>query len=236
MASAIALNAIEFLKDFNKKNIIKYIILVTIAGSLHYSAFFYLIFLLCFLSMKLLIIISAACVSTFLFMEMFLINYLEQIFPFLDTQLSRYTAYNNNISDVSVAVLIVSYILNILICILYYRYIQKRQYVKENLDTINLILKINILSVCLIPFTIFALEFMRIYRLVMILDYSIAGNLMPYNPYSKKVKLFPLFICLLVIFSGFVSFYRYIYIDHMEDVVYELFYQNYFWRGIFGFF
>lgn len=230
MATGIALNALEFLKKKTYINAIKYSLLIFLAGTVHYSAFFYLFFLLSYLSVKIVIIIASIAVTIVIVLQSTVIDYILQAFPFLVTQLNRYIYMT--ISDASIFVLIVSYIINIFLDYLYLNYIKTQKISEEKIEESKIIFKVNVLSICLIPFTFFALEFMRLYRMVMILNYSIAGNVLSFNPNNKKYKVIPLCIIGLVIISCFFSFYRYIYIEHMKDVVQVLFEQNYFWKKV----
>ena len=228
MATAIVLNALDFLKEKNRSNLIKYILLVLFAGSIHNSAYFYLLYVFVFFSTKILSILASIALVVFVVLQTFLIDYIRETFPFLVTQLNRYTT--QNISEASTFVLIVSYIVNICACIFYVNYIKKNKYPDEKILDSEIILNINIISICLIPFTLFALEFMRLYRMVMILNYTIVGNLRTYNSKTNKFKVIPLVIIGLIIISCLFSFYRYLYADHLEDVIEYLFIHNQFWN------
>lgn len=229
MATMIALNALEYLLEFSRKNIVKYVACILAAGSIHYSAFFFLAFLMSYLSVKSISCLVLGMLGFFAMMQTGILDYIRNTFPFLVKQLFRYVKMSNGISGASLFALILSYVLNLTICFLYCLYLKRTGTEKEDLNGARLLLKINILSICIVPFSLFALEFMRLYRLVMIANYSIMGNLLSYHYESRKHRLIPLGLMGLVCMSCIFSFYRYLYVDHMEDVVQVLFEKNYIW-------
>lgn len=231
MATAIVLNAVCYLKYFSKKNFIKFCLMVLLAFSFHFSAVFYLFFLMAYLPNRWIWRISFFEFVLFLVLNTRFYNLLMNIAPFVAVKLRRYmSASGLNISQLSLLFLVIMYILNNLICVSYIWYLKRRN---QDLTTGNLIFKVNVLSIIFILFSTFSLEFMRLYRMVMLLNYTMAGNLMIRNVKTGKYRIVPAVIVGLIILSCGLSFYRYEYVSVITwEAIKQLFEKNYIWDAV----
>jgi hypothetical protein len=223
MATMIFLNAIEYLHRFTWKNLIKYLGCVFLAFSIHYSAVFFLVFLLAYLPIKRIADITVGLlVILFMVKNDFLYERLLSLIPFIGMKLERYR--DNSISRLSMLALIIIFAFNIIVVFVSLGYVHKRKLLEWK--KVILILKINILSTLLIIICTNNLEFMRLYRPIEILNYSIMGSLAAYNRRSHKYRIKPIFYSILLMASGWLLCYRFIFVDHYEDVIVYVLNQN----------
>jgi formate hydrogenlyase subunit 3/multisubunit Na+/H+ antiporter MnhD subunit len=147
---------------------------------------------------------------------------LLSLIPFIGMKLERYR--DNSISRLSMLALIIIFAFNIIVVFVSLGYVHKRKLLEWK--KVILILKINILSTLLIIICTNNLEFMRLYRPIEILNYSIMGSLAAYNRRSHKYRIKPIFYSILLMASGWLLCYRFIFVDHYEDVIVYVLNQN----------
>jgi hypothetical protein len=223
MATMIFLNAIGYLKCFNWKNCFKYLGCVFLAFSIHYSAIFFLVFLLAYLpTKKIVMLITVAMAALFMVENNFIYERILSFIPFIERQLLRYR--NNSISTPSFFSLVIIFAFNISVVVASLNYAKKRKLLEQK--NAVMILKVNVISALLLIVSVNNLEFMRLYRPIEILNYSVMGGLASYNRRTHKYRIKPIFYAMLIMASGWMLWYRFIMIDHYTDVIECILQQN----------
>jgi hypothetical protein len=223
MATMIFLNAIGYLKCFNWKNCFKYLGCVFLAFSIHYSAIFFLVFLLAYLpAKKIVMLISVAMAALFIVKNNFIYERILSFIPFIEKQLLRYR--NNSISTTSFFSLVIIFTFNISVVAASLKYAKKRNLLEKK--NAVMILKVNVISALLLIISVNHLEFMRLYRPIEILNYSVMGGLAAYNRRTHRYRLKPILYALLIMASGWLLCYRFILVDHYTDVIECILQQN----------
>ncbi|MDT2782435.1 EpsG family protein [Vagococcus fluvialis] len=177
----LVINSIPFLVE---KKVIKFILLILIASLFHVSALFYLLFLLCYIEQKkLLYIVSLSTLSIVLFQNQIL-SILVSILP----NGEKYLVYNNSTSISTVIMFVLFfmvnyYLINELSSSVYKidkRYNFLSDYQKKSLDYT---LKIN--TVIIFSFILITIDmnFFRIFRNIVIINYTLFANTI----YNNKV-------------------------------------------------
>jgi peptidoglycan/LPS O-acetylase OafA/YrhL len=104
------------------------------------------------------------------------------------------------------------------------KYAKKRNLLEKK--NAVMILKVNVISALLLIISVNHLEFMRLYRPIEILNYSVMGGLAAYNRRTHRYRLKPILYALLIMASGWLLCYRFILVDHYTDVIECILQQN----------
>jgi hypothetical protein len=244
MAMSITIYAIPYLASNKKKDFVKYLILQILAISFHYSAVFYLSFLLIkkFNIKQIIKIVTTITVLGSIFNAL-LPTYIVNIFPFLEQKMHRYTQSGVSIYT-KIGMLTYLSVGMILVYIAWRSLHQNNKRLKtlemtnmENKDkkmelydkfplgVADVILKVNIIMFIIYPFLFYAYEYIRVYRNILILNYILFANVISFR---KKTLLKDFVYRIAILFFVTASFWYFIYYQFSNTVFFPLFQNNYF--------
>lgn len=172
-AYSIIVYALNYILFQEKKNIFKYILFVLFASTIHTASIFYLIFLLTSFKFKKIIKISFIISIMLTFISLVTnINVVEFLFSIF--KYNEFEKYTNSMLSYQVSVYTSLFVMILMIFfLLLVRYIWKNNYsfMTEKIYQINLILAV------LYPLTLISLDFERLFRPILIINYAlIAAN------------------------------------------------------------
>ncbi|MGE4287707.1 MAG: EpsG family protein [Salinivirgaceae bacterium] len=231
MTTAIVINAIPYLSIKSKAAALKYLLLICLAGTIHYSVLFFLL-LLFFrkISVRKLIIASVFIVIISVFFNDIILQWLMDSFPFLERKLLRYTRIFQTSIYTKVGLLIYfsAGLFLVYMALLKFKNRGLKKYVdkdgKMSLDFVEVILKANILIFFLFPFLMFALEFIRLYRPILILNYVLFSNVIFVFRKSLTKDIFDQILIFLFVVLTFGYF---VLLQFSDTVLFSFFEYNY---------
>lgn len=186
MAVSIMLYALPYLKEGHYK---KFIILIILAASLHFSAIIYLLFLLCMIEekkMKYLVgCIVIAETGIFLVAPTVLNDMLGKFIPQLSIYLNS-DSYTKNLCFVFLAI-------EVLLLI----WVEKIQ-IRLDTPLMNFTKKLLWIALCFVPFILIDDDFVRLYRGAMPIVYSAIYVQMNKHRYANWKNLVAIFFCALM--------------------------------------
>lgn len=237
MAISIVIYSIRFLMEFGKKNVLKYVISILIATSIHTSSFIYILLIFINGRMKktlIKIVVGATfvlCIITFLNDNQIpLINNILQVIDYekVNVYLSTSTRFG----------FLYPFFLHILnfIVILWARNIMKNFILKHNklngnikyMNFINLVFWINFLAFMFFPLYMMNLNFYRLTRNFIIIN-LIACSLVQ-HPLRRNLLKLIVFNFFVLFNTGVWFWFDIIMKDHVEDIVKVLFEYNLFFN------
>lgn len=222
MAMCIILYSTKFLITNNKIDFYKYVIGVILATLFHNSAIFYLIFLLVKIkSKKKIMITTISVVLIGIIFQTIVPNIIYNFFPE-----NRYDSYFSfNIGIMQKVLLLIYLLINLLITYYSYKRVNKLNSGNEELiDFSELVMKINILIMIVFVFLSININFIRLFRNILPLNYILYSNVFKKNTLSLKLSNFihslSLFIFIIVSNIIFIILIAY------ESVVIPIFTNN----------
>ncbi|KON82895.1 hypothetical protein AF331_18785 [Rossellomorea marisflavi] len=228
LSMALMVFATRYLIQDGWKGVLKYILLILIATTFHYSSIFYLLFLLTKIkSYKKITIITLLSIffgyAAYNFLTVFIIRFLS---------MDRYTTYFSESTSLYAKILFVFYFAFSLILMFYvYKRIKRGKYQQlsssSNSDQIqyaDIVFKINILILISYIFVIKDVDFVRLYRNILPLNFILFAMIKPKYKIIKNVEML-VHSWLFVAFLGFSS-WAFIYIRTFDTVVYPIFTNN----------
>ncbi|HFU3980232.1 TPA: EpsG family protein [Streptococcus suis] len=227
LSMSIVVFAIRYLEVENKINIFKYLSLIAIAFSIHFSAFFYFLFIIIFfIDEKKILAISASVTLFFVVFQSKIFQIASIVIPI--ARLKRYS-FGMNISYTTFFIYILYILFNIFI-VFKVRKEYEKQYLKFHDDKIilkrrsflTIVLKLNYISLLILPFIMTALEYFRIHRNILILNYIALFTL--FNKNKIKVRNLPLYLSYVAFV--FLALYIFIYIQFYDTVIFPIFNYN----------
>jgi hypothetical protein len=222
MAMAIMLNAIPLLSSNKKIDSIKYVFLLLLATSFHQAAIFCVLFLLIkMFDMKKLIKIVILLTLIGSLFNVVLVKFLIDTMPFLEQKMYRYT--HSSVSLYTQIGLLIYLSFGLLLVYIARKRLEKIEFKKITSSLIDVIFLINVMMFLLYPFLLYAFEFIRIYRNILILNYILFANVFVFKRDSLMKDLFYNFS--IVIFVVF-SLWYFIYYQFSDTVFFPLFEYN----------
>jgi len=225
MAMAIILNAIPYLASIKKIDTIKYLLLLILAVSFHYSSVFYLIFLLVKIpNIKKLVVIVTFITTIGSVLSYVLPNLLSSIFPFLEIQFNRYT--QSSVSLYTAIGMLAYLITSLIIVYISWEKLRKNKEIEKKIDSklLDVILKINITVLILYPFLLYAYEFNRIHRNILLVNYILFSHVI--TVYKGRLLQSYIFRIIIITFV-LLSFYYFIFYQFSDQVFFPFFEKNY---------
>lgn len=227
MAMAIIIFGIRYLIDNNKRGVIKYILCVLLASTFHNTAFFYLIFAFVKIKdyKKIITITSFAII-----IGIFIYNF----YPTLITKIvasERYTSYLSLNTKAYTKVLFLLYFLfNIVLIYYFYRVIKKNGTDTQNNTNDNqitfadVIMKVNILVTVSYVFLLYDVDFVRLFRNILILNYLLFEIAKTKIKITKSVSALVYSVMFLVFIV--LSSWAFIFFTNYYGVVYPIIHNN----------
>lgn len=230
MSMAIIIYATRYLVADTKKDYIKYIIFVILASTFHVSAFFYMIFLL--------VRIKSRKKLTYVTLAILIIGVpLTSLLPYIVNTLhmERYSIYLSFSTSFYAKVLFVVY-LGTSIALTYYGYrgIRKKKYqlelheldtkIENQIEFAEVVMKINIVILVVYVFILIDVDFIRLYRNILPLNYILFSMTKPKNKITKSAKKFVHSWCVFAFVT--LSSFAFIFLRTYQGVVYAIFKNN----------
>ncbi len=229
LSMSIVLYATRFLIDESRRGILKYLILILLATSIHYSAIFYTSLLLIkrkSISSLTILSLSLTFIGLFIAFTNLLPNLALKFIP-----AAKVSHWFNNRLNWGILVAAVIYALNFLL--VYYSY-HKIRSIREQNDNGNIIreekyrfveavYKINIILLLLFILYVFNMIFFRLYRNILILNFIVYSICLTHMKPKSKEKL--LFASIIFIFTFSLLLY-YIIIPYYDTVFIPVFQNN----------
>ena len=229
IASSVVLYSFHYLNKENKNNKYIYTILIVLATLMHYSTIFYFLFCIIFF-------VDSKTIRKYSLI-FFPISILFQgiIFRFVNIFIpSDITGRYSDGLNISYITLFM-YIIYLFIIILLLQYSKANKGNDEDIkisnDEQDIIIDINYLMLFIVPFIMSSLEYFRIQRGIMILNYIVILSILG----KKKIKIRNLFMITFIYLFIFSAFLFFIYINLREGVFIEVLENNYVINWIFNY-
>ena len=218
----IALRALPYLIGEKKIDILKYIILILLATSIHYIACFYLLLLLSKINIPHKQLFPSICVLSIFIAILIVTNFIQAVAHLLFSSIK----VDNVLESRAQLGFIVAWSWHILGFILfqqiYNRHLIYINTTKQILShkILKKIYTIQVLMLTLLPFYIITSSFFRLYQLSIILIYICAGNLYSIDKSNNKNLLL---LLLTILYATLLGFYFY-----SGGIVQSILFYNYF--------
>jgi hypothetical protein len=210
LSMVIVFYSFKYLLSYKTIDLAKYILLVILASTIHYSALFYLIFVIIqFVSLEKIILITILFVLLFSFFSYTNILYNIMDVFFDSSKVLNWFSYRTNFGFIiPIFLQIISlfpliYIFNKSVNKGFLK-LSGNNIKKNKITLINNILKINFLALILFIFYIYNTTFFRLYRNILLLNYSVIIYFSS-NYINIKIKRF-IFLFLVLITSFSMSY------------------------------
>lgn len=235
MSMCIIIFAIRYLVDNNRKGYIKYCICVLIASTIHITAIFYMLFLITKIKSykKLVFVTFAITISGLLFQTIIPMI----VYKFLNNQ--RYDLYLLSNTSFYAKVLFILYFL-VNTFLIYYAYMtimnfNKTEPLKE-IDNLKrnkiafteVVMKINILVIVSYAFIYIDVDFVRLYRNILPINYILFSMIKSNIKITKSVNKL-VYNCCCIAFVA-LSSWAFIFLTTYDSVVYPIFNNNNFFN------
>lgn len=231
MAMAIMVYGIRFLVSRDKKSSILYIISIMVASSFHYSALFYLVFLL----VRIKKVKKIFAISLFVIISGFLTSSVFSGLILNLLRLERYQVYFVGSTSLYGKALFVFYFIasTILIYFIYKKIIKIKENARNNsmyfisdeqYEFADVVMKINILILISYVLVYLDVDFVRIYRNILPLNYILFSIIKPKGKFEMNLNVFLhswFFLAFVVLSSG-----AFVYYQTFDSVVLEILFNN----------
>lgn len=210
LAELIVLYSLRYLITNKRGNSCKYFVGILIATSMHYFAAIYLILLISKLPFKKKQMIAYFGVIIVLVM---VVSYTDFIPIMVNKVLHSNKVYENFINRARFGFIIPCFYQFVSFVIFWIGY---KKCIELNNETLvitmrhyalNVLFRINVLMFILFPFYIFTFNFFRVYRVILIINYIVIGNVLKYCKFMqwKSYKLYKIIaisyvVCLSIIY------------------------------------
>jgi len=224
-AFSIIVYGFRFLINNSLRGKIKYLVTVLLACTIHITSLIYIIFI--FVSFKnrkyfiRLIVITTLFLCIFIYIGGNNLSFIREIINSFDSGSGKYDAYIEGQTKLGFLYAFLLHFYNIYI-VSYSRNILKA----SNLDTnknafVELIYWINLISIVFFPLFMLNLQFIRLVRNLLIVNY-IVFSFLPRS--SVKLKRKSIYIQLMILINTFLWFYyTFIIQDHIDDILIPFF-------------
>lgn len=219
LAMGIVIFAISYLREFNRINAIKYILLIICATLLHSTSFLYMLFLIVYLDPKKVLVLSLL-ITVILGVSLFVPSvrlFIAKFFP----KILFYIKDGVNIFTIPVIIIYyiaIIYLLN---------FCKNNTYNDKYKNDCLMFKKIFYVIICSIPMIYFSMDFFRILTNLVVLIYIvIANHKFVVNHVITKKSLNVLFVFILFIF---IQDYTFGFKNNFESQIIPIISNNLFW-------
>ncbi|MBX4264094.1 EpsG family protein [Clostridium estertheticum] len=210
MAMAIIIYGVRFLISSKKLDKVWFIIFVLLASSFHKTAIFYITLLFARVSNRNKLIKWVSCVMVFFWSLPLLMN-----IPFISSILGGIKYFSTDTSLVTKMGYFIYFGIDILLVRFSYKKIKctdsevSLNNIKEHtsfdiMNFTNIILNINIIMLCMYPLIFFSVEFIRIYRNLLPLNYILFSNVVTGLNNRVSMLIFKISAFIFVVLSGWL--------------------------------
>lgn len=221
MAMSIIIYSIRYLIDYKKYNWIKYGCLVLIASSFHITALFYFSFLLIYIKNNKKLMIIAIIFNGILLVT-------ESFMPIILSRIVKHKSYNiyfTQGTQIYTKVAFIIYLaMNLLLAYYSYKSIKINKRNNYQVNFAEIMMKINIIILIVYPFLCIDVDFVRLYRNILPLNYALFLMIKVDGKFIKKGDKI-LYNLILIIFV-LISSYAFIYFQNYKSVVQPIFKYN----------